>query len=86
MMSVKEFTNMEECCYMDDMFDKCIRKTVKDSFFCGKHKPLLFKTNEFVLLHSGNKKKILEDMMKLQNTLKWNMLIDMLIRGIRPHF
>jgi hypothetical protein len=62
MMSVKEFTNMEECCYMDDLFDKCSSKTMKDSFFCRKHKPLLFKTEEFVLLHSGNKKKILEDM------------------------
>ena len=54
--------NNEECCWLDDIFEKCSLKTVKNSFFCKKHKPLLFKTEDFVLVHSGNKKKILEDM------------------------
>jgi hypothetical protein len=61
-MKTKEFMDIKECCWMNDKLDKCYGRTVKDSFFCGKHKHLLFKINDFVLLHSGNKKKILEDM------------------------
>jgi hypothetical protein len=56
------FKKLEECCYINEDFDKCNGPTVKNSFFCGKHKPLLFKLNEFRINHGGNAKKIVETM------------------------
>jgi hypothetical protein len=56
------FKNINECCYLKDDFIKCSRNSVKNSFFCGKHKPLLFKLNEFRLNHAGNVKKIVDTM------------------------
>jgi hypothetical protein len=54
------FKNIDECCYITEKFDKCNGITVKNSFFCGKHKSLLFKLNEFKINHAGNIKKIID--------------------------
>jgi len=52
-----------ECCYVNkENLSKCARFVSKQSFFCSKHKPQLFKTNEFTLAHGGNRVKIIEDM------------------------
>jgi hypothetical protein len=56
------FKKLEECCYINEDFDKCSRRSVKNSFFCGEHKPLLFKLNEFRINHGGNAKEIVETM------------------------
>lgn len=51
-----------KCCWIDAKFlEPCNMVVKKESFFCYKHKPLLYEVSEFRLFHGGNAKKIVED-------------------------
>jgi hypothetical protein len=51
-----------ECCWIDTKYlDHCNKEVKKGSFFCSKHKPLLYEVSDFSLFHGGNAKKIVED-------------------------